>query len=644
MTEHTNSALRSAAPGEPVPKEVTQARLDLRSRAAARIHPSEHYTLADRLEQQASVQGERPFLYYRDICLTYAQVNAHADRVAHGASALGLKAGDVCAMALENRPAFFTTWFGLAKLGVTVAFINTQISGKPLLHAVQTTAAKAVIVGQECAQLFADTLANWPELARVPLYWLADDECEQAEPLPGLSNEFSLLLSSEAGAAPFGSAARAALSAESPSLLIFTSGTTGLPKAAIYSHMRWLMSGDVMQVTTEATADDVFYCCLPLYHGAAATSVTSTALAAGAAIVVRRKFSVREFWRDVRHYRISVVQYIGEICRYLLNHDDSANAGRGQRDHSVRCMLGAGLSAESWRRWLDKFGPMDIYEGWGSTESNTNLINLDNRIGACGRVPDWSKTNFRLVKFDMETESHEKDAAGRYLQCQPGDVGEGLGMIIHHPDFGGGRFEGYTCRDATEQKILRNVFEPGDAYWRSGDLLRFDEQGYCYFVDRVGDTFRWKSENVSTQEVAAALDDFDGAETINIYGVQVPEQEGRAGMAAVVMQAGRQFDPQAFYSLTSQRLPSYACPQFVRVSASADMTSTFKLRKVDLQKQGYDPQLVGDPLYVRNDKAGTYQPWSEAVLTETGFARFGSGNGSEIGSGTSSGNNSGNKE
>ncbi len=604
-----------------VAPEVTQAKMDLRASAAARIKPYAQYTLADRLEEQAAVHGDKPFIIYQGQSFSYAEVNTQADKVAHAAFELGLRAGDVCAIALENRPEFFATWFGLTKLGVVVAFINSQINGVPLVHAIKSTEAKAVILGEECAELFVQTLSEHPELGDVPLYILEDKEKPASCDTSCFSDRFTAILRNM-DEREFPREHRRDITAETPTLLIFTSGTTGLPKAAIYSHLRWLTSGDVMQVTVNAGAEDVFYCCLPLYHGAAATSVTSTALAGGSAIVVRRKFSVREFWKDVQTHNISVVQYIGEICRYLLNYDDTINDSKGHRDHKLRCMLGAGLTAESWRRWLDKFGDMEVYEGWGSTEANTNLINLDNYIGSCGRVPDWNRTNFRLVRFDMETESHLLDEQGNYIACEPGEVGEGLGMIINHPEFGGGRFEGYTSKDATEQKILRNVFVEGDEYWRSGDLLKFDQDGYFYFVDRIGDTFRWKSENVSTQEVAAALDDFKGAETINIYGVQVPEHEGRAGMAAIVMQAGERFDPQALYELTEQRLPRYAAPQFVRVSEAADMTSTFKLRKVDLQKQGYDPRAVNEPLYIRNDKAGTYQLWSESVLRDTGFPLF----------------------
>ncbi|KMM85418.1 fatty-acyl-CoA synthase [Pseudomonas taetrolens] len=599
---------------QPVPREQTQALLDLRSAASAQIKPADLYTLADRLEAQAQSAPERTFLIYGTQTFSYGEVDAQAHRMAHVFYSKGLRPGDVCAIAMENRPGFFFSWFGLVKLGVVVAFINTQVSGKPLVHALESTAAKAVVVGEECLA----NLRATDDVPDVPWWLIPDLENPWDGELPTCVDGGFAAQLAQAPATPFPREVRAAVTAESTTLLIFTSGTTGLPKAARYSHMRWMSSGDVMEVTLGATCDDVFYCCLPLYHGAAATSVTSTALRVGASIVVRRKFSVREFWQDVRRNQITVFQYIGEICRYLLNQPPVA----GEREHSLRYMLGAGLTPESWQRWLERFGPIQVFEGWGATEANANLINVDNYVGSCGRVPDWSRTNLRLVRYDVESDTHPRDEQGFYQLCQPGEVGEAMGFIVNHPQMGGGRFEGYTSDAATESKIRRDVFQPGDAYWSSGDLLRYDDDGYFYFVDRIGDTFRWKSENVSTLEVADTLSDLPGLELINVYGVQVPEHEGRAGMAAILMQPGQNFDPKAFYDLTEARLPRYAAPMFVRVSAAADLTSTFKLRKVDLQRQGYAPGLFADPLFVRDESTRTYQPYSLQVLARAGLPPF----------------------
>jgi fatty-acyl-CoA synthase len=599
-----------------VPREQTQQILDLRSAAAGAIKPAALYTLADRLEAQAARFAGRDFIVYQGRRYSYAEVDARANAFAHALQQRGLVRGDVCALAMENRPEFFFAWFGMAKLGVVTALINHNATGAPLLHALHTTGAKAVVVGEECLQPFVHT----PDAARYPLLLVRDAENPaDSSALQLADGSFSDAVAQPADQ-PVDPALREGIRAEETMLLIFTSGTTGLPKAARYSHMRWLSSGDVMEVTLDATPGDVFYCCLPLYHGAAATSVTSTALKAGASIVVRRRFSTSAFWQDVRENGISIFQYIGEICRYLLNRPPQAD----DRQHSLRCMLGAGLTPETWQRWVERFGAVRIFEGWGSTEANCAIINVDNRLGSCGRVPYWDKTNVRLIRYDSDSGSHLRDERGFCIPCQPGEVGEAVAFIVNHPEIGGGRFEGYTCAKATESKILRNVLQDGDAWWSSGDLLRYDEDGYCYFVDRIGDTYRWKSENVSTQEVADALGDFPGLEVINVYGVKVPGHEGRAGMAAVLMQPGQVFDPQAFFQLTLMRVPRYAAPVFVRVCASADMTSTFKLRKIDLQRQGYDPSRFDDPLYIRDEASGSYRPYSSDVLAANGLAPFAS--------------------
>jgi fatty-acyl-CoA synthase len=584
------------------PREATQAKLDRRSAVASRYRASSPFTLADRLEQRAREHAARPLLKYDDRVWTYAEVDAAADRVAQAVRALGVRRGDVVALAMENRPEFFFAWFGLAKLGAVAAFLNTHIGGRALAHALRTTGASRAIVGEECLPAF-----DAPEVRGhgLPL-WLWPDPEKPAPPAfaPLVTLDLAQRAAAAASSGPADPAWRQGLSAGDPAICIFTSGTTGLPKAAIISHARWLLTGEVMQVTMDVAPEDCFYAFLPLYHGAASMSAGATAIAAGASLAVRRKFSRREFWADVRRHRVTTCQYVGEICRYLLSEPPRP----GDREHTLRKMVGAGLGVETWTRWVERFGAMAIYEGWGATEANTNTINVDNRVGSCGRVPFWEKTNLRLVRFDVETESHPRDANGFLIPCQPGEVGEAIGMIHDYPDIVAGRFEGYTSAEATERKILRDVFRAGDAWWSSGDLLRIDEDGYCWFVDRIGDTFRWKSENVSTTEVAEAFGDLAGVESVTVYGVQVPGAEGRAGMAAVVMEHGHAFDPVAFHRRALERLPRYAAPLFVRVAPEADMTTTFKLRKVDLQRQGYDPAAVSDPLFVRDDHAGRYVP------------------------------------
>ena len=592
----------TAAPTSIIPREETQAKLNLRGAASGKVRASQSYTIAERVEESAQQFGSQFCLAYQDQRFSYAELNEAVNRVAHVLkNDLGVQCGDVVGLALENRPEFFMYWFGLMKVGAVAAFINTNITGKPLAHAFEATNAKACIVGEEILPLF-----DAPEVAHIKKWLVRDSEKPASSAQVAACNfDFATALPTAATSNP-PAEWRTGLVAEMPAIYVFTSGTTGLPKAAVISHARWLMTGYVMQQTLLTDASDVYYAYLPLYHGAASLSLTPTAFVMGSGLVVRRKFSKSEFWNDVRRYGITAMQYVGEICRYLLTMPAQAN----DKEHKLRVITGTGLAPELWTAWVERYGDMRIIESWGSTEANTSTVNVDNRVGSVGRVPDWKLTNLRLAAYDIDNDCHIRDENGRYVLAKPGEPGEALGMIFQIPDSIAGRFEGYTDKAANEKKILRNVFADGDQWWSSGDLLREDEDGYLWFVDRLGDTFRWKSENVSTMEVADNLGDFPGIETITVYGVKVPQQSGRAGMAAITLSEGASFDGKAFFELCSKRVPRYAAPLFIRISQVADMTSTYKLRKVDLQKEGFDPQLVKDPLWVRDEAARAYVPYN----------------------------------
>jgi fatty-acyl-CoA synthase len=317
-------------------------------------------------------------------------------------------------------------------------------------------------------------------------------------------------------------------------------------------------------------------------------------------VVLRERFSARNFWKDVVAERCTLFQYIGELCRYLL-----ANPlQKEESQHTLRVACGNGLRAEVWGEFQQRFRIPQILEYYAATEGNFSLYNCEGRPGAIGRVPPFRahRLPVAVVKFDPDAEAPVRDASGRCVRCAPKEAGEAIGQILDM--HGSTRFEGYTDDAASSKKILRDVFAPGDAWYRTGDLMRQDEQGFFYFVDRVGDTFRWKGENVSTAEVAGVIAGCPGVVDAAVYGVSVPGTDGRAGMAALVV--GEGFDLAGLRRALQERLPAYARPLFLRIVAAIELTGTFKLRKHELALEGYDPTRVRDIVYIDDGAHNEY--------------------------------------
>jgi fatty-acyl-CoA synthase len=575
----------------------------------ASYKPGARTSVGERIEALAARHPERPFVVFEDRRMTYGELNRAANRVAHWAGAAGLRRGSVAALLMENRPEFLATWAGLAKLGVTAALLNTNLTGRALRHALAAARADHLVLGSECVERFA-TAAG--ELERPLQVWVDRDPAEGAGAAPPAgARDLGAALAATAETNPE-SSVREDLRAGDDLFYIYTSGTTGLPKAARFSHLRFLATGELTAWAIGLGPSDVHYCALPLYHTAGGVMVVGSVLAAGATLALRRRFSASRFWDDVRRFGATRFQYIGEVCRYLMQQPPRSD----DRDHAVRVIVGNGLRVDLWEPFQRRFGIERVVEFYGATEGNAPIINLENKVGSVGRYPFAWMSNARLIRFDVETETHPRDAGGLCIPCAPGEVGELVGRIPDRADSARGRFEGYTSEEDTRRKILRDVLAKGDAWFRSGDLLRQDEEGFFYFVDRVGDTFRWKGENVSTEEVAAALTGLPGLHMATVYGVRVEGAEGRAGMAALLLEDGAPFDPAAFHRHVSERLPSYAAPLFVRILADVELTGTFKLRKVRLQEEGYDPERVADPLFVRDDAAQRFVPLTRELLDE----------------------------
>ncbi|MBW8708082.1 MAG: long-chain-acyl-CoA synthetase [Alphaproteobacteria bacterium] len=554
-----------------------------------RVKPDASHSIVDIVEAQAKKHPANAAILYQGQVMTYAELDARANRYAHWALAQGIGRGTPVALLMENRPDFICAWLGMFKVGAQVALINTNLVGAALSHSITVSGSRHAIVGAELVRNFLEAPFDAP-----PALWL-----EGVDPLDGQTGNLTSALAAAPDGAP-DKAARAGVTLKERAFFIYTSGTTGLPKAANFSHMRMLfmMSGFVGALRPRES--DRIYDPLPLYHSTGGVCAVGLAFFSGGALIIKRKFSVHEFWSDVHAYGATMFEYIGELCRYLLNAPPSPL----ERGHNIRAITGNGLRPEIWREFQARFAIPRIVEFYGATESNVSMLNYDGTVGAVGRVPDYLEWLLpsRVVRFDVEKEMPVRGPNGLCIECRADEVGEAIGGLSKRA---GREFEGYTNRAESDKKMLRDVFRHGDMWFRTGDLMRRDAHGYFYFVDRIGDTFRWKGENVSTGEVGEALAAVPGILEANVYGVTVPGMEGRAGMASLVVDGDFRLDLLA--ERLQHRLAPYARPIFLRLSPRIDVTGTFKQRKMDLVREGFDPSAIADPLYVMDAGSGAYE-------------------------------------
>jgi fatty-acyl-CoA synthase len=403
-------------------------------------------------------------------------------------------------------------------------------------------------------------------------------------------------------------AAREGVLAKETALYIYTSGTTGMPKAARITHARALGLMKSFIAPSNITARDRVYLTLPLYHATGGMCGAGAALFSGATIILRRKFSATHFWAEATAERATVFVYIGELCRYLVNLPPSPQ----ETQHSLRTCFGNGLRPDVWTRFTQRTGIKRIVEFYGSTEGNVSMANLDHRPGSVGAIPRFMRNRFpmRIIRFDVEAEAPVRGPDGLCIEAAPGEAGEAVGEI--RSDEARFRFEGYSDPAQTEKKVLRNVFAEGDMWFRTGDLMMQDADTYFYFVDRIGDTFRWKGENVSTNEVAEVLTGDPAVPFANVYGVQIPAADGRAGMAALVVNEG--FDLASLHTRIQRELPAYARPLFIRIQSDVDATGTLKLKKVELVREGYDLNRITDAVYFNNPEVNGFTALTPEIV------------------------------
>jgi fatty-acyl-CoA synthase len=556
----------------------------------------------DDLEDSVDKWRERPAVVFEGRTLTYGEFDALANRFASWGRSQRLRPGQTVAILLPNRPDYVAAWYGLNKIGVVSALINNHLAGPALVHCLKLAKTHHVIVDEETAPALEAVRA---QLGGPVTVWTLG----QAR---GEERDLATALKGSSSVRPERAGAREGLTAKETALYIFTSGTTGMPKAARITHMRVQLYMRGFAGATGSTPQDRIFCALPLYHATGGLCAMGAALLNGGVFIISRKFSATAFWEELSDAGATMFVYIGELCRYLVNQPPSDL----DRKHQIRMAFGNGLRPDVWRKLRSRFRIPEVLEFYGSTEGNVSMFNFDGRLGAIGRSPRYLRKyfNVRLIRFDVEKQEPVRTDKGLCIEAKPGEIGECVGEIGQDVRRS---YSGYADPSATEQKVLHDVFRSGDAWFSTGDLMRQDADGYFYFVDRIGDTFRWKGENVSTTEVAERLGAIPGVHEATVYGVQVGKMDGRAGMASLV--AGQEFDVKGLMEKLDAELPAYAQPQFIRLQADIQTTGTFKYRKVDLAAEGFDPDRIRGPLYYRSASRGYVK------LTKAAYAKIVSG-------------------
>ena len=550
---------------------------------------------ARHIARNAVQYADRNAIVFEDKAVSWAELNTRANRYANYLVAAGIEPGNVVSVFMENRIEFLQTVIALNKIGAVAGLINTNLRERPLQHCIGVTKSKKCIFGSELADGIDEIKADLPLEEGTDYFVVPDGDAVQ---LPNWAIDLDAASAESSSGNP---AATDDVTLGDTAFYVFTSGTTGLPKAAVLSNRRFL-AGAMLSHTAglRCTPEDRLYICLPLYHGTGLIVGVGAAFSSGASMFLRRRFSASRFLPEVREHNATCLVYVGELCRYLAH----SPAKPDDHDNPLRAMIGNGLRPDVWLDFKRRFGVARITEFYAASEGNVSFANLLNKDCTIG----MTTAKVALVKYDVDADEIVRDANGRCIEVAEGEPGLCLGHI--NPS---AVFEGYTDQEATESKVIRNAFEEGDAWFNTGDLLRKIDVGFTLgyphyqFVDRVGDTFRWRSENVSTNEVGEIINGFDGVEISNVYGVEVPGADGRAGMAAIRFHEGVAFDPAAFAEYVARELPPFARPVFVRVLQEMDVTGTFKMVKGDLRKEAYDINVISDPVYVLKPKADAYE-------------------------------------
>jgi citronellyl-CoA synthetase len=560
--------------------------------------------------EQATVRNpDGPALLQGDAVFSYRQVNQWANRIAHYLIAQGIRKGDVVAVFIENRPELLVSILAVAKVGAVSALLNTAQTRDTLVHSLNLVAPVAIILGEELVPAFSAVRERVSIDARRSWFVADQDTYNQ----PGIAPDgFINLMTAAVDGPDDNPASSQQVFFDDPCFYIYTSGTTGLPKAGVFKHGRWMRSSASFGlIALDMRPEDVVYCTLPLYHATGLCVCWGSAVSGSSGFAIRRKFSASQFWNDVRAYRATTIGYVGELCRYLVDQSPSPDDNR----HGVTKMIGNGLRPGAWHAFKTRFEVQHICELYAASDGNigfTNALNFDNTVG-------FSLMSWELAAYDHDSGAPVRDATGFMRKVARGEQGLLLAKIDDKAPL-----DGYTDPQKTENVVLHDVFEKGDRYFNTGDLLRNIGFGHAQFVDRLGDTYRWKGENVSTTEVENILLQHPNISEAVAYGVEVRNTNGRAGMAAITpAESLATLDFSELLTFVRERMPAYAVPLFLRVKVKMETTGTFKYQKTRLKDEAFDPGRTGDdPIYAWLPGTDTYVQVTEQLLAQIHGGQF----------------------
>jgi citronellyl-CoA synthetase len=574
-------------------------------RAANVTDPGQPCGLGWYFEQAVLRNPHGAALLYGDEVLSYSEANQRANRIAHHLQAQGIAKGDVIAVLVENRPELLLPVLAVAKLGGICAMLNTSQTQAALVHSLNLVSPVAIVVG---AELVAAHAAVRDQVAiEAGRTWFVADQ-----PASTVPEGYTDLLAASADGSVDNPDSTGRIFFNDPCFYIYTSGTTGLPKAGIMKHGRWTKTAvSFGSIALDMDSDDVLYCTLPLYHATGLCVCWGSAIVGASGFAIRRKFSASQFWDDARKFNATTLGYVGELCRYLLDQPPSAQ----DRDNRVTKMVGNGLRPGVWAQFKQRYGVEHVCELYAASDGNigfTNILNFDNTIGFC--LQHWA-----LVDYAHDTGEPLRGSDGFMRKVQAGGQGLLLARIDEKSPY-----DGYTDPEKNRKVVLTDVFEKGDRYFNSGDLLRSIGFGHAQFVDRLGDTYRWKGENVSTTEVENVLLQHPQIAEVVAYGVEIENTNGRAGMVAITpSESLASLDMRELLQFAHGQLPHYAVPLFLRIKVKMETTGTFKYQKVKLKEEAFDPDKAGnDPVYAWLPGSDSYVPVTGQLLAQIQGGQF----------------------